>query len=81
MIEVIQLYPYLKNGEIWRDIEEEFEDTNTKATSDDKPWMATWIKASRDQTHTKSHRKVITSIDMKVFKIQLSITFLGYIIQ
>ena len=27
-IEIIQLYPYLKNGEIWRDIEEEFEDTN-----------------------------------------------------
>jgi len=39
MIEIIQLYPYLKNGEIWRDIEEEFEDTNLKPTSDDKHWM------------------------------------------
>jgi hypothetical protein len=39
MIEVIQLYPYLKNGEIWRDIEEEYEDTNLKPTSDDSHWM------------------------------------------
>lgn len=39
MIEVIQLYPYLKNGETWRDIEEEFEDTNLKPTSDDAHWM------------------------------------------
>jgi hypothetical protein len=26
-MELIQLYPYLKNGEIWRDIKEELEDT------------------------------------------------------
>jgi hypothetical protein len=26
-MEVIQLYPYLKNGEIWRDIHQELEDT------------------------------------------------------
>ena len=26
-MEIIQLYPYLKNGEIWLDIKEELEDT------------------------------------------------------
>lgn len=25
-MEIIQLYPYLKNGEIWRDIQEELKD-------------------------------------------------------
>ena len=25
-MEIIQLYPYLKNGEIWRDIKQELED-------------------------------------------------------
>lgn len=49
-IEIIQLYPYLKNGEIWRDIEEEFEDTNLRPTSDDKHWMETCIEESREQT-------------------------------
>jgi hypothetical protein len=52
MIEVIQLYPYLKNGEIWRDIEEEFEDTNLKPTSDDTHWMQTCIEEAREQTET-----------------------------
>jgi len=49
-IEIIQLYPYLKNGEIWRDIEEEFGDTNLRPTSDDKHWMETCIEESREQT-------------------------------
>lgn len=50
MMEVIQLYPYLKNGEIWRDIREELEDSNVKATSDDQHWMMTCIEESREQT-------------------------------
>lgn len=49
-IEIIQLYPYLKNGEIWRDINEEFEDTNMRPTSDDKHWLETCIEESREQT-------------------------------
>jgi hypothetical protein len=47
-IEIIQLYPYLKNGEIWRDIKEELVDSNIKPTSDDKHWMETCIEESRE---------------------------------
>jgi hypothetical protein len=48
LMEIIQLYPYLKNGEIWRDIKEEFDDTNLKPTSDDKHWLETCIEESRE---------------------------------
>ena len=51
-MEIIQLYPYLKNGEIWRDIREELVDTNIKPTSDDYHWMMTCIEESREQTET-----------------------------
>lgn len=50
LMEIIQLYPYLRNGEIWRDIAEEFADTNLKPTSDDRHWMETSIEESREQT-------------------------------
>ena len=50
LMEIIQLYPYLRNGEIWRDINEEFDDVNLKATSDDRHWMETSIEESREQT-------------------------------
>ena len=52
LMEIIQLYPYLKNGEIWRDIHEEFEDTDLKPTSDDKHWMETCIEESREQAES-----------------------------
>lgn len=38
------MYPYLKNGEIWKDIKEELEDINVKPTSDDDHWMETCIE-------------------------------------
>lgn len=43
-MEVIQLYPYLKNGEIWLDIKEELEDINIVPTADDRHWMETSIE-------------------------------------
>ena len=43
-MEIIQLYPYLKTGEIWKDIRQELEDTNIKPTSDDDNWMETCIE-------------------------------------
>lgn len=49
-IEIIKLYPYLKNGEIWRDIRQELEDNNLKPTSDDAHWMETCIEESFEQT-------------------------------
>jgi hypothetical protein len=45
-MEIIQLYPYLKNGEIWKDIKLELEDYNIKPTSDDDHWMETAIEES-----------------------------------
>jgi len=44
LMEIIQLFPYLKNGEIWRDIHQELGDLDLKPTSDDKHWMETCIE-------------------------------------
>jgi hypothetical protein len=65
MIEIIQLYPYLKNGEIWRDIEEEFDDTNLKPTSDDKHWMETCIEESREQTEAAIYDQQVLAGEMR----------------
>lgn len=40
------MFPYLRNGEIWRDINEEFQHNDLKPTSDDKHWMDTCIEES-----------------------------------
>lgn len=57
IIEIIQLYPYLKNGEIWRDIQEELADNNLKTTSDDRHWMETCIEESRSRPSPLSTSK------------------------
>jgi hypothetical protein len=49
-MEIIQLYPYLKNGEIWKDIKQELEDVNLKPTSDDSNWMNGGIEGAYEQT-------------------------------
>lgn len=49
-MEMIQLYPYLKNGEIWKDIKQELDDMNVKPTSDDKNWMDSSIEGAQEQT-------------------------------
>jgi len=43
-MEIIQLYPYLKTGEIWKDIKLELQDMGIKPTSDDDNWMETSIE-------------------------------------
>jgi len=48
-MEVIQLYPYFKNGEIWSDIREELEDMNCQPCSDDAHWMDTVIEETEEQ--------------------------------
>jgi hypothetical protein len=48
-MEMITLYPFLKNGEIWRDIKEELEDTDVKPTGDDEHWLKTCIEESEEQ--------------------------------
>ena len=48
-MEIIQLYPYLKNGEVWQDIKEELRDLGIKPTFDDSHWMNTCIEESQEQ--------------------------------
>ena len=50
VMEIIQLYPFLKNGEIWQDIKQELDDQNTKPTGDDSHWMESCIEEAFEQT-------------------------------
>lgn len=43
-MEIIQLYPFLKNGEIWQDIKQELDDLNVKPTLDDSHWLESSIE-------------------------------------
>lgn len=54
-MEVVQLYPYLKNGEIWQDIKQELEDNNLRPTLDDRHWMETSIEEALEQTEKAVH--------------------------
>ena len=65
-MEVIQLYPYLRNGEIWRDIKEELSDQNTKPTSDDQHWMETCIEEAYEQTEGAVHNQSLYAQDIKM---------------
>lgn len=58
-MEVIMYYPYLKNGEIWRDISEELVDNNVKATSDDRHWMMTCIEEATEQTEASVYDQTV----------------------
>ena len=71
------MYPYLKNGEIWKDIKQELEDIvsissiinefqNTKPTSDDKHWMETCIEEALEQTESAIHNQNLYSQDIKM---------------
>lgn len=64
-MEIIQLYPYLKNGEIWRDIAEFFEDKNIRPTSDDKHWMETCVEESREQTEAAIYDQQVLAGEMR----------------
>ena len=50
VMEIIQLYPFLKNGEIWQDIKQELDDLNIKPTGDDAHWMESCIEEAFEQT-------------------------------
>ena len=65
LMEIVQLYPYLKNGEIWRDISEEFTHANLKPTSDDKHWMDTCIEESLEQTEAAIYEQKVLAADMR----------------
>jgi hypothetical protein len=63
-MEVIQLYPYLKNGEIWMDIKEELADINVRPTGDDRHWLETSIEEALEQTEKAVHNQGLFSQDM-----------------
>ncbi|CAD8169691.1 unnamed protein product [Paramecium pentaurelia] len=48
MVEVIQLYPHFKIGEIWREIKYDLEQDKIKPTSDDYHWLMTSIEESEE---------------------------------
>ena len=64
-MEIIQLYPYIKNGEIWQDIKQELDDTNVRPTMDDRHWMETSIEEAFEQTEKAVHNQSLFSHDMK----------------
>ena len=65
-MEIIQLYPFLKNGELWRDINQELDDLNIKATSEDKHWMETCIEESYEQAEAASHNQSLYAQDIRM---------------
>ena len=64
-MEVLQLYPHLKNGEIWQDIKQELEDMNVKPTSDDKHWMDTAIEETLEQTENGRHQQNLFAEELR----------------
>lgn len=64
-MEIIQLYPYLKNGEIWMDIKQELVDTNLRPTGDDRHWLETSIEEAIEQTEKAVHNQELFSQDVK----------------
>ena len=64
-MEIIQLYPYLKNGEVWQDIAQELSDYKIKLTSDDDHWMNTCIEESQEQLEKAIYNQTLYSQEIK----------------
>lgn len=58
-MEIIQLYPYLKNGEVWLDIKEELGDLQIKSTFDDGHWMNTCIEEAGEQVENAVYNQTL----------------------
>ena len=58
-MEIIQLYPYLKNGEVWIDIKEELRDLQIKPTFDDAHWMNTCIEEAGEQVENAVYNQTL----------------------
>ena len=64
-LDVIQIYPLLKNGEIWRKNKEYLDSTNNKPTSDDKHWMETCIEEAKEQAEAVIYNQKLFAQDVK----------------
>lgn len=64
-MEIIQLYPYLKNGEVWLDIKEELKDMGVKATFDDGHWMNTCIEEAGEQIENAVYNQTLYSQEIE----------------
>ena len=66
-MEIVQLYPFLKNGEIWQDIKQELDDLNVKPTGDDCHWLESCIEEAFEQTEaaTKNQHKFAREVKDK----------------
>jgi len=74
-MEIIQLYPYLRNGEIWVDIKKELEDSSVKPTAEDQHWLECSIeeaiegaeKAIKTQEFFKEEMTKKEKEDLEIF--------------
>ena len=64
-LDVIQIYPLLKNGEIWRKNKEYLDSTNNKPTSDDKHLMETCIEEAKEQAEAVIYNQKLFAQDVK----------------
>ena len=48
-LEVIQMYPHFKMGEIWGDIKRQLRDGSVEPTEDDSHWMETALEEFEEQ--------------------------------
>lgn len=60
-MEIIQLYPYVKNGEIWKDIKQELIDLSVKPTSDDEHWLETCIEEADEHLENATYNQNLYS--------------------
>lgn len=65
-MELIQLYPYLRNGEIWKDTKEELIDVNLKPTSDDEHWLETCIEESDEHLENAIYNQNLYSQEINL---------------
>lgn len=63
-MEIIQLYPFIKNGEIWKDVKEELQDINIKPTSDDEHWMETCIEEADEHLENAIYNQNLYSTEV-----------------
>jgi hypothetical protein len=67
-MEIIQLFPYLKNGEIWRDIAEELREQGIRPTTDDHHWLMTCVEEATEQAENSVYNQTLYLQEMKMIE-------------
>ena len=61
----IKMYPIFKNLENWKDVVEEFKDTNFNPIGDDQNWIKTQIEDSKEKMYTAIKQQKVISDNIK----------------